>query len=109
VGILVGDGSFPREQSIEAAHRILSAVPPPSKGSALCLSAEGFEASQSLRRLFSRANSSTRGLFGSSVYSAYGALYRTGGRPMQGMVEGLGRPVHRRQSLRLAQGPLIHR
>lgn len=31
VGILVGDGSFPREQSIEAAHRILSAVPPPSR------------------------------------------------------------------------------
>src|SRR5262245_45782090 len=40
VGVLVGDGSFPREQSIESARRILSAVPPPSKGSALCLSAD---------------------------------------------------------------------
>jgi phosphoribosylanthranilate isomerase len=40
VGVLVGDGSFPREHSIEAAQRILSAVPSPSKGSALCLSAD---------------------------------------------------------------------
>jgi hypothetical protein len=31
IGFLVGDGSFPREQSIEAAQRILSAVPPRSK------------------------------------------------------------------------------
>src|SRR5262245_46894725 len=40
VGVLVGDGSLQREQSIEAAQGILSAVPPPSKGSALCLSAD---------------------------------------------------------------------
>jgi phosphoribosylanthranilate isomerase len=40
IGVLVGDGSFPREQSIATAGQILSAVPPPSKGSALCLSAD---------------------------------------------------------------------
>jgi phosphoribosylanthranilate isomerase len=40
VGVLVGDGSFPREQSIEEAQRILSAVPLRAKGSALCLSAD---------------------------------------------------------------------
>jgi phosphoribosylanthranilate isomerase len=38
IGVLVGDGTFPREQSIEAATRIFSAVPPSSKGSALSLS-----------------------------------------------------------------------
>ena len=39
IGVLVGDGSFPREQSIEDAKRILAAITPPSKGSALSLSA----------------------------------------------------------------------
>ena len=40
IGVLVGNGEYPREQSIEAAKRILRAVLPPSKGSALCLSAD---------------------------------------------------------------------
>src|SRR5215831_13835528 len=40
IGVLVGNGEYPREQSIEAAKRILCAVLPPSKGSALCLSAD---------------------------------------------------------------------
>jgi len=40
IGVLVGDGTFPREQSIEAAKAIFSAIPFPSKGSALSLSAD---------------------------------------------------------------------
>jgi phosphoribosylanthranilate isomerase len=40
VGVLVGDGSFPREQSFDQARRILSAIPAPSKGVALVLSAD---------------------------------------------------------------------
>src|SRR5215472_7012486 len=38
IGVLVGDGSFPREQSIARARLIFSAVSPPSKGVALVLS-----------------------------------------------------------------------
>ena len=40
IGILVGDGSFPREQSFERAKAILNAIKHPSKGSILCLSAD---------------------------------------------------------------------
>jgi phosphoribosylanthranilate isomerase len=40
IGVLVGEGEFPREQSIAAAKRIFAAVPPSSKGSALSLSAD---------------------------------------------------------------------
>ena len=40
IGVLVGDGSFPREQSLERALRIFSAVPPSSKAVALSLSAD---------------------------------------------------------------------
>ena len=40
IGVLVGDGAFPREQPIERARTILSAVPPSSKGVALSLSAD---------------------------------------------------------------------
>jgi phosphoribosylanthranilate isomerase len=40
IGVLVGNGAYPREQSIEAAKHILRAVLPPSKGSVLCLSAD---------------------------------------------------------------------
>jgi phosphoribosylanthranilate isomerase len=40
IGILVGDGSFPREHSIDGARRIFSAISPPSKGVALSLSAD---------------------------------------------------------------------
>src|SRR5262249_866348 len=40
IGVLVGKGKFPREQSIEAAKRIFVGIPPSSKGSALCLSAD---------------------------------------------------------------------
>lgn len=38
VGVLVGDGSFPREQTIEKAREILAAIPAGSKASALSLS-----------------------------------------------------------------------
>jgi phosphoribosylanthranilate isomerase len=38
VGVLVGDGSFPREQTIEKARAIFGAIPPGSKASALSLS-----------------------------------------------------------------------
>lgn len=38
IGVLVGDGSFPRERTIDQARLIFSAIPPPSKGSALLLS-----------------------------------------------------------------------
>src|ERR1051326_1199247 len=39
IGILVGNGEFPREQSLEAAAMIASAVRSPSKISALFLTA----------------------------------------------------------------------
>jgi len=38
VGVLVGDGSFPREQTIEKAREIFAAIPAGSKRSALSLS-----------------------------------------------------------------------
>ena len=40
VGVLVGDGSFPREQSIAAAQAIVSAVRPPAKACVLSLSGD---------------------------------------------------------------------
>ena len=38
IGVLVGDGSFPREQTIETAREIFAALPAKSKASALSLS-----------------------------------------------------------------------
>src|ERR1700745_3703630 len=38
IGVLVGDGSFPREQTIEMAREIFAAIPSDSKSSALSLS-----------------------------------------------------------------------
>ena len=38
IGLLVGDGSFPREQTIEKAREILAAIPSRSQASALSLS-----------------------------------------------------------------------
>src|SRR5262245_2722769 len=40
IGVLVGDGAFPREQSIEQAGKIFAAISAPSKSSALSLSAD---------------------------------------------------------------------
>jgi phosphoribosylanthranilate isomerase len=40
IGVLVGDGAFPRELSAERAGAIFAAVPPPAKRVALSLSAE---------------------------------------------------------------------
>jgi phosphoribosylanthranilate isomerase len=40
IGVLVGDGSFPREQSVDQARVIFSAIPSSSKGVALLLSAD---------------------------------------------------------------------
>jgi len=40
IGILVGDGSFPRERSVDQARLIFSAIPPSSKGLPLVLSAD---------------------------------------------------------------------
>ena len=40
IGILVGNGEFPREQSLEAAAEITGAVRPPSKVSALFLTSD---------------------------------------------------------------------
>ena len=40
IGVLVGDGAFPREQSINRAKEIFRAIMAPSKGSALSLSAD---------------------------------------------------------------------
>jgi phosphoribosylanthranilate isomerase len=40
IGILVGDGSFPRERSIDHARLIFSAIPLSSKGVALLLSSD---------------------------------------------------------------------
>jgi phosphoribosylanthranilate isomerase len=38
IGVLVGEGSFPREQTIEKAREIFAAIPAGSKASALSLS-----------------------------------------------------------------------
>ena len=38
IGVLIGEGSFPREQTIEKAHEIFAAIPAGSKGCALSLS-----------------------------------------------------------------------
>lgn len=40
IGVLVGDGSFPREQSLQAAVEIASSIRPPSTLSALFLSSD---------------------------------------------------------------------
>ena len=40
IGVLVGDGSFPREQSVDRARLIFSSIPPWSKAVALVLSAD---------------------------------------------------------------------
>jgi phosphoribosylanthranilate isomerase len=40
IGVLVGDGSFPREQPVHEARAIFSAIPSSSKSSALFLSAD---------------------------------------------------------------------
>jgi phosphoribosylanthranilate isomerase len=40
IGVLVGDGTFPRERSIHQARLIFSAIPSPSRGVALLLSAD---------------------------------------------------------------------
>src|SRR5690242_17425435 len=40
IGILVGNGEFPRDQSLEAAGEIAAAVRPPSKVSALFLTSD---------------------------------------------------------------------
>jgi phosphoribosylanthranilate isomerase len=40
IGVLVGDGSFPRELPIDRARLIFSAIPPTSKRSALVLSSD---------------------------------------------------------------------
>jgi phosphoribosylanthranilate isomerase len=40
IGVLVGDGVFPREQSVQKAREILAAISAPSKSSVLCLSAD---------------------------------------------------------------------
>jgi phosphoribosylanthranilate isomerase len=38
IGVLVGEGSFPREQTIKKAREIFGAIPSESKASALSLS-----------------------------------------------------------------------
>ena len=40
IGVLVGDGSFPRERTIDDARLIFSAIPSSSKGLALLLSSD---------------------------------------------------------------------
>src|SRR3989442_5927170 len=40
IGVLVGDGAFPREQSIEQVGKIFAAISAPLKRSALSLSAD---------------------------------------------------------------------
>ena len=40
IGVLVGDGTFPREQSVHQARLIFSAIPSSSRGVALLLSAD---------------------------------------------------------------------
>jgi phosphoribosylanthranilate isomerase len=40
IGVLVGDGAFPRKQPVDRARSIFSAIPPSCKGMALTLSAD---------------------------------------------------------------------
>jgi phosphoribosylanthranilate isomerase len=40
IGVLVGDGEFPREQPLDAAARIAAAIAPPARFSALFLTAD---------------------------------------------------------------------
>jgi phosphoribosylanthranilate isomerase len=40
IGVLVGDGSFPRERSVDEARLIFAAIPPKSRGLPLLLSAD---------------------------------------------------------------------
>ena len=40
IGVLVGDGSFPREQSVDQARHLLSSIPSSSRSLALLLSAD---------------------------------------------------------------------
>src|SRR5262245_21479330 len=40
IGVLVGDGSFTRERTVDQARLIFAAIPSPSKGSALVLSSD---------------------------------------------------------------------
>ncbi len=54
IGVLVGDGSFPRELSADQARLIFSAIPPSSKGSALSLSSDV----QLIKRIISELNPS---------------------------------------------------
>lgn len=51
VGVLMGDGSFPREQSVAAAAEIAAAIRPPSKLSALFLSSDPAFVARSVRAL----------------------------------------------------------
>jgi phosphoribosylanthranilate isomerase len=51
IGVLVGDGSFPREQSISAAVEIAAEIRPPSKLSALFLSPDLSFVLRALREL----------------------------------------------------------
>jgi phosphoribosylanthranilate isomerase len=51
IGVLVGDGSFPREQSVAAATAIAATIRPPSKLSALFLSSDLAFVARSVRAL----------------------------------------------------------
>jgi phosphoribosylanthranilate isomerase len=51
VGVLVGNGAFPREQDIETAAMIAAAIPPPSKVSALFLTHDVAAIEAGARRL----------------------------------------------------------
>jgi phosphoribosylanthranilate isomerase len=52
IGVLVGEGAFPRERTIDQARVIFSAIPPTSKGSALLLSPD----TQLIARVISELN-----------------------------------------------------
>jgi phosphoribosylanthranilate isomerase len=51
VGILVGNGEFPRELSVERAAEVAAAVPPPSRVSALFLTADPIAISKDAGKL----------------------------------------------------------
>ena len=51
IGVLVGDGSFPREQPVHLAAQIAAAIVPPAKLSALFLSADAALIASWVRRL----------------------------------------------------------
>ena len=73
IGVLVGEGSFPREQTIEHAGEIFAAIPAGSKASALSLSHDV----ELITRAHRRANARHLASRGSATTSLTSAVANT--------------------------------